>query len=190
MRPHPPRRIYLAGPEVFLPDASRVGAEKRRLCAAAGFEGLFPLDTSLDLAGVPKAEAAERIALANEALMQTADAVIANLTPFRGTSMDAGTAYEVGYMRALGKPTLGYSNAAGDYATRARLWRRGSPLPFDCDHATFEVEDFGLAENLMIAVAVHETMGPVVVNEIAGEGRMADLTGFSQCLMLLRGLLG
>lgn len=189
MKPQPPRRIYLAGPEVFLPDALAVGAEKRRLAEAAGFEGLFPLDTSLDLDGLPKAEAARRIALANEALMRTADAIIANLTPFRGPSMDAGTAYEIGFMRALGKPVLGYTNAGSDYAGRARLYRRGALLPYDCDRSNFEVEDFGLSENLMIAVAVHETMGPVVANDIAGEARMADLGGFRQCLALLQELL-
>ena len=179
-------RVYLAGPEVFLPDAKSIGLEKQRLCAQHGFEGLFPLDASLDLTGLSKSEGARRIALANEALMRSADAVIANLTPFRGASMDAGTAYEVGFMRALGKPTLGYTNAGGDYASRARAYRLLPELAFDCDRADAEVEDFGLAENLMIAVAVHETGMDVVVKEIAGAGRMADLTGFRDCLVMLR----
>ena len=48
-------RVYLAGPEVFLPDAIAVGAEKCRLCAEYGFEGLFPLDASLELSGLSKA---------------------------------------------------------------------------------------------------------------------------------------
>lgn len=190
MRQRTPPRIYLAGPEVFLPDALAVGAEKRRLCEAHGFEGLFPLDTSLDLEGLAKPEAARRIALANEALMRSADALIANLTPFRGPSMDAGTAYEVGFMRALGRPTLGYSNSGGDYASRARALRLSPPLPYDCDRADLAVEDFGLVENLMIAVAASESGGPVVVNDIGGPGRMADLAGFRQCLALLQKLLG
>jgi nucleoside 2-deoxyribosyltransferase len=42
-------RIYLAGPEVFLPNANDIGAAKAALCAEAGFEGVFPLDTGLDL---------------------------------------------------------------------------------------------------------------------------------------------
>ena len=45
-RPASPRRIYLAGPEVFLPDARVIGEAKARLCAAAGFEGIFPLDAA------------------------------------------------------------------------------------------------------------------------------------------------
>ena len=183
-------RIYLAGPEVFLPDAREVGAAKVRMCEEYGFEGLFPLDASLDLTGLVKPEAARRIALANEALMRSADALIANTTPFRGPSMDAGTAYEVGFMRALGKPTLAYTNATGDYAAKANVMRARPPLPFDCDRPDIEVENFGLPENLMIAVAAVESGGPVVLKEVAGPGRMADLAGFETCLGLLRKLLG
>ena len=46
----PPPRIYLAGPEVFLPDAQAMGARKAALCAAHGLEGVFPLDAQLNLA--------------------------------------------------------------------------------------------------------------------------------------------
>lgn len=179
-------RVYLAGPEVFLPDAESIGLEKQRLCNEHGFDGLFPLDASLDLTGLSKSESARRIALANEALMRSADAVIANMTPFRGASMDPGTAYEVGFMRALGKPALGYTNASGDYAARARALRLLPPLRFDCDHASVEIENFGLAENLMIAIAVHESGTDVVVNGIDVGERMSDLTGFRDCLVMLR----
>lgn len=182
-------RVYLAGPEVFLPHARAIGAEKCRLCAEAGFDGLFPLDASLDLTGLSKPEAARRIALANEALMRSADALIANLTPFRGASMDAGTAFEIGFMRALGKPVLGYTNAPGDYAARARIMRAAPPLPYDCDHPQVEIEDFGLTENLMIAVAIHETGSDVVPNDVRGPDRMAGLEGFVACLRQLRKLL-
>ena len=179
-------RIYLAGPEVFLPEAKAIGLEKQRLCDEHGFEGLFPLDASLDLDGLSKSEAARRIALANEALMRSADAVIANMTPFRGASMDAGTAYEVGFMRALGKPALGYTNAAGYYASRARAFRLLPRLGYDCDNASVDVEDFGLAENLMIAIAVHETGADVIINDVDGPSKMADLTGFRDCLVMMR----
>ena len=54
-------RIYLAGPEVFMPHAKDVGAEKARLCAEAGFEGCFPLDNVLDLAGLTKHQQAMKI---------------------------------------------------------------------------------------------------------------------------------
>jgi nucleoside 2-deoxyribosyltransferase len=183
-------RVYLAGPEVFLPDALAVGAAKARVCAEFGFEGLFPLDASLELQQLTKHEAARRIALANEALMNSCDALVANLTPFRGASMDPGTAYEIGFMRALGKPVLGYSNALGSLADRSRLFRlHAGVLPFDSDRADVEIEDFDLAENLMIAVAIHESGADIPMTEVAGSERMANLAGFRKCLAMLRQLL-
>ena len=43
------KRIYLAGPEVFLPDAEQIGDAKKKLCMAYGYEGIFPLDNVLEL---------------------------------------------------------------------------------------------------------------------------------------------
>ena len=37
-------RAYLAGPEVFLPEAVAIGQRKKQLCAKYGFEGLYPFD--------------------------------------------------------------------------------------------------------------------------------------------------
>lgn len=175
-------RIYLAGPEVFLPDAIAVGRAKLAMAERAGFEGLFPLDQQLGLDGLPKLEQARRISLANEALMRSADLLIANLTPFRGVSMDSGTAFEVGFMRALGRPVLGYTNVAGDYRRRAEAFRaRGIPAG-DCDCPEFEIEDFGMAENLMIAVAILES-GCSIVEGSAPAGReLADLAAFERSL--------
>ena len=50
--------------------------------------------------------------------MRSCDLLIANCTPFRGVSMDVGTAFEIGFMRALGRPVFGYSNTPADYAAR------------------------------------------------------------------------
>lgn len=182
-------RIYLAGPEVFLPNALEVGRAKVELAAQAGLEGVFPLDAALDLAGLPKLEQARRISLANEALMHSCDGLIANLTPFRGASMDAGTAFEVGFMRALGRPVLGYTNVAHDYRPRAEAVRARGPAPGgDCDAPDVEVEDFGLAENLMIEIAIIES-GGMVVRYAATDNRMDDLTGFAACLDQARVLI-
>ena len=114
-----PVRVYLAGPEVFLPDPIEAGRKKCAVAERYGVAGLYPLDAALDLTGLSKVEAARRISAANESLMREADALIANLTPFRGVSMDSGTAFEVGFMRALGRPVFGYTNVVPDYADRA-----------------------------------------------------------------------
>ncbi|HEX5957054.1 MAG TPA: nucleoside 2-deoxyribosyltransferase [Hyphomicrobiaceae bacterium] len=178
----PPPRIYLAGPEVFLPDALAVGARKAELCAQQGFTGVFPMDAGLDLTGLAKPEAARRISGANEALMHSCAGLIANLTPFRGVSMDTGTAFEVGFMRALGRPVLGYTNVSADYRTRAEVYRGAAPpLPeFDCPEA--EIEDFDGAENLMIEVAIIASGGTVVRTAVPPGQEMRDLAGFVTCL--------
>src|ERR1700709_550593 len=110
-------KVYLAGPDVFLPDAVEFGRRKVDLCARYGLTGLYPLDNKIDLAA---ADASLQIFRGNEAMMKQADAIIANLTPFRGPSADAGTIYELGYMAGPGNLCLGYSNDPSCYADRVR----------------------------------------------------------------------
>jgi nucleoside 2-deoxyribosyltransferase len=176
-------RIYLAGPEVFLPDALAVGHAKRELCARHGFEGVFPLDVSLDRTGLPKREQARRISAANEAAMRSCAGLIANLTPFRGVSMDAGTAFEVGFMRALGRPVLGYTNVVADYRRRAEAYRKAGMTIADADAAGVAIEDFDLAENLMIEVAILASGGEVIRRGVPPGREMRDLAGFEACLI-------
>lgn len=175
-------RIYLAGPEVFLPDARAVGAEKGRIAAEAGFEGLFPLDAELDLAGLESGEQARRISAANEALMLSADALIANLTPFRGVSMDAGTAFEVGFMRALGRPVAGYTNVTHDYAVRAGAFRTRGTAAMEGDRPDVAIEEFGLAENLMIEIAIVASGCRVMRREVTPGAELTDLSAFRECV--------
>jgi nucleoside 2-deoxyribosyltransferase len=184
-----PKRIYLAGPEVFFPNAVEQGAEKKRLCADAGFEGIYPLDNVIDGAEhLPPQELARRISHGNERLMRSCDLLIANCTPFRSVSMDVGTAFEIGFMQALGKPVLGYSNTLADYASRVRLAAEVASTVWDCESNAAAIEDFGLAENLMIAVAIREAGGQFVTQEVPLERMLSDLTGFRRCLDCARGL--
>ncbi|HRK17988.1 MAG TPA: nucleoside 2-deoxyribosyltransferase [Hyphomicrobiaceae bacterium] len=173
-------RVYLAGPEVFLPDPMAAGRAKVALCAAAGLDGLFPLDAALDLSGLDKHRQARSIAMANEGLMRSADCIIANLTPFRGVSMDSGTAFEVGFMRALGRPVFGYTNVVEDFAVRARAYRAGARIAGDCDRADIEVEDFDLAENLMITEAIGASGGGLVRRAGRHDALLEDLTAFEK----------
>ena len=110
-----PMKIYLAGPDVFLPDAIEIGRRKAAICARHGVSGLYPLDNAVDLSA---ADASLAIFKGNEAMMDAADAIIANLTPFRGPSADAGTVYELGYMAGRGKLCFAYSNDPAVYAER------------------------------------------------------------------------
>jgi len=96
--------------------------------------------------------------------------------------MDAGTAFEVGFMQALGRPLAGYTNVAAGYAERARALRARGPAPMDSDRADLEIEDFGLAENLMIEVAILFSGGRVVRREVIPGRELTDTAGFAECL--------
>src|ERR1700675_4812176 len=139
-------KIYLAGPDVFRHDAVEIGRRKVEMCRRHGLIGLYPLDNAID----PAAEDASlRIFRGNEAMMIGADAIIANLTPFRGPGADAGTAYELGHMAARGKFCLGYSNDPTFYAERVRRFTEVKSQDgrlVDAEGLT--VEDFGLTDNL------------------------------------------
>src|SRR5690349_16097831 len=108
-------KIYLAGPDVFLPDALAIGKRKREICERHGVTGLYPLDNAVDLAAP---DVSLQIFRGLEAMMDAADAVIANLTPFRGPGADPGTVYELGYMAGCGKRCFGYCNDPAPYAER------------------------------------------------------------------------
>ncbi len=84
-------RIYLAGPEVFLSNAREIGARKRAICEQHGLLGVFPTDEedACDPA-LSRPDQGLAISRAMERVMRTCNAMIANLTPFRGPSADVG----------------------------------------------------------------------------------------------------
>ncbi|HRN89473.1 nucleoside 2-deoxyribosyltransferase [Hyphomicrobium sp.] len=183
----PRPRVYLAGPEVFFPNAREQGEIKKRLCAERGFEGVYPLDNEISGADVLSPEALARaISHGNERLMRSCDLVIANCTPFRGVSMDTGTAFEIGFMRALGRPVFGYSNVTVDYAARVRATPSEAHAVWCLESRGADIEDFGLSENLMIAIAVLDTAGRFVMRGVAPDRLLSDLGAFEACLALAR----
>jgi nucleoside deoxyribosyltransferase len=154
---HKTPKIYLAGPDVFRQDAKEHGEELKKKCSLAGFEGLFPTDGEIDeeLNGVDRAKA---IYAANIRLIQDAGLVIANVSPFRGPGMDAGTAFEIGFALALQKPVIGYASNIGDYADRVPH-RLNTEKNIRIAEDGMIVEDFGLCENLMIAIGADDIVG-------------------------------
>jgi nucleoside 2-deoxyribosyltransferase len=138
-------RVYLAGPDVFFADASARAARMKAECARLGLVGVFPLDPAPG--PLPDAPEWQRIFAANEAHIRSCDAMVANITPFRGPSADVGTAWEMGFMRALGRPVAAWSEDPRDYA--ARVAPDG-----------LLVEAFGLADNLMLQGGARVFRGP------------------------------
>ena len=70
------------------------------------------------------------------------------------------------------------------------MGRAGIDLPFDSDAEGVETEDFGLAENLMIEIAIMESGGTLVRNAVQAGAEMTDLAGFEACLMQAKTLIG
>jgi len=152
------RRVYLAGPDVFRPDAAQHGRALVALCAEYGFAGVFPLEESL--AGrLPPHELAGHIYRANVAHIEQCDAVLANLDFFSGPEPDSGTCFEVGYAIARGKHVVGYLPDAGTYAERIRRHHPQALRDTTVDANGWEVEQFGLALNLMLAVPCRIVVG-------------------------------
>src|SRR5450432_405032 len=110
---------YLAGPDVFLPNAIAHAATKVEICRRSGLRGLPPLneDAGTVAAGL---EAWQAIYQKDLAMMERSDLIIANLTPFAGASADAGTLIEVGWFLGKGKPIFGYSNTSESFESRVR----------------------------------------------------------------------
>ncbi len=175
-------KIYLAGPDVFLPDAVEMGRRKAAICARHGVTGRYPLDNVIARAA---ADASLQIFKANEAMMDACDVIIANLTPFRGPGADAGTVYELGYMAGRGKLCLGYSNDPSIYADRVHKFttvegRDGRLI--DADGLT--VEDFGHSDNLMMIHALELHGAPLVLPRVKPADIWHDLTAFELCVRM------
>ena len=141
------QKIYLAGPEVFLPNALEIGEALKRLCLEHGYEGLFPLDNTIT--GDNPLEIATAIRLANQTMIHTCDIVIANLSPFRGPEPDSGTVWEVGFAQGLGKKVLAYSSDRRSLKEKTQsILNLGDT---NCDASGMFIEDFGLTHNLMFS---------------------------------------
>ena len=175
-------KIYLAGPDVFLPDAMEIGRHKADICAGYGLIGLYPLDNAIDLAA---SDVSLRIFRGNEAMMDEASAIIANLTPFRGPGADAGTSYELGYMAGRGKLCLAYSNDPSVYAGRvAHFGSVTSEQGRMVDAQGLTVEDFGLVDNLMMIHALDLHGCPLVTPAHMPADTWRDLTAFEACVRM------
>lgn len=174
-----PKRVYLAGPDVFLPNAVQIGSRKKALCQEHGFIGLFPFDNEVPKGAPGRVD--RLIFEANVAMMHEADLGIFNLTPFRGPSADAGTVFELGLLAGLRKPLFGYTNVAAPLLARVDgAVQRPDGGWQDADG--WAIEDFGNADNLMIDSCLAR-QGCGLVRIDAG-GKLDDLDGFRMCLRM------
>jgi len=183
-----PLKLYLAGPEVFLPDARAVLDAKAALTRTYGFEPICPGDLTIPPAPT-KHQFGLNISEIDESFMNRADGVIANLTPFRGIAADPGTVFELGYMCGAGKIVACYTNVAETHYQRTLAWYDGQ-LSRDAEGRMrgpdgHSLEDFDMIENLMLHGGVVRRGGPVAVHAADPERLWTDFTAFEQCLKAL-----
>ena len=169
---------YLAGPDVFFPNARDVGWQKRAYLQSLGVRGYFPLDNEAppDLLKNP-AQAIRFIGDANEKMMLDCcldgriGLILANMSPFHGPSMDVGTAFEIGFMSALSYKRnviiIGYTSDKRSFEERVAEEIYGGwmnithkdGIPHGPDGTV--IEAFGSADNLMITNAIARTGGGI-----------------------------
>jgi nucleoside 2-deoxyribosyltransferase len=111
----------------------------KNACAKIGLIGVFPMDAEIEAKATPQATGFA-ICAANIALIESCDALVADLSPFRGPSADVGTVWEFAYAQGLGKVVAAYSSDGREYKTRVSPKLAGDDT----------IEDFGMRDNLML----------------------------------------
>lgn len=151
-------KVYLAGPDVFRKDALKYLDELKEKLKKYGHEGISPFDKQVD-ASLSPPDQGEQIYQNNKQIIDSCDAVLANISPFRGPSCDAGTAWEIGYAVAKNKPVFAYLQEDdsflpfSSYSYRCNMMEdaglkiRTEAFPV--------IENFGLTDNLMITCSVN-----------------------------------
>lgn len=168
--------VYLAGPEVFLPEPIKAGELAKDKIQQLNvenewpfrLEGLYPLDNEIpDFK--PDVDTGLRIYQANIELMDQAHFIAANMIRFRGPSMDVGTAFEMGYVLGLGKPVFAYYEATpfygqpeepGIYAERVEAYYKTADDGHTDVHGQ-SIENFQMADNLMMIGSLHSGSGEI-----------------------------
>jgi len=205
MATHRKPKLYLAGPEVFLPDPLAHAEQQRALCEQYGFTPLHPVDNGPAcgsqsvaalmrlyeavglyrtdprpaLMALPSEEmrCAMQIYLGNVKYVRECDIVVANCNAFRGALVDDGTAYELGLGHGLGKPAYGYIEAALP-AVQNVLQRY--PCTIQADGVPMDQDGYLVVENFGNAINLMLECGILLSG-----GRLVE-GSFEDCLRAIR----
>ena len=145
------KRIYIAGPEVFNPKVDEIFKRIDKICVMAGFKAVFPQDNDFTN---PK-----EIFDNNMKLIESSDAIIANLNPFRGEEPDSGTVFECAYGFSNGKPVIAYTSRKSTMEIK-KLRNMVDGRWVDEDGMI--VESYGNPVNLMLSESITVITGDFV----------------------------
>lgn len=186
-----PVTVYLAGPGVFLRNPIEYANKLKEICKKYSLVGKFPLDNVLDLTSLSLEEMKFAISRANEKMIRKCKIIIACLTPFRGSSADAGTVYEVGAGIALKKKVYGYSNTTESFFDRVvknikkmkgQIAKRPDGL-FE-DQEGMMLENICGLDNLMISAGILDSGGKIVTKKIPRKERYTSLEAFEEIVKI------
>ncbi len=161
------QKIYLAGPEVFLPETLAYFQKTKDLCLSYGFDAVCPFDSEpIFETGMGKAD---KIFQNNIQLIDSSDILLAKCNVFRGALVDDGTAFEIGYAYAQKKKIFGFLTKrlplVENVVRTIETSEHHSGYPIDAQGYLVN-EDFGNAINLMMEMAIQHTGGLLVEGSV------------------------
>ena len=166
--------IYIAGPDLFFRDTwpahcARVTA----LCEPLGLTPIFPVPaTPITGPGITSEAEPTAARPIYESCLQTlreCDAVLANLTPFRGQEPDAGTVWEAATAKALGKPVVAYVDLRSGGREPCESYRIAPDGAWVAMNGAV-LERFGLPVNVMPACGADRLVTEAYADDPLAEG--------------------
>lgn len=168
------KKIYIAGPDVFFENSFQIGETKKELCLKYGFEGIYPLDLlPADLFSDKYTTNEQAKIIKNGCVkgIKDCDILIANMTPFRGVSMDVGTANEIGLAHMVDKDIYGYSLNSQSYLEKIKNngnifsseQHENGETYFDNDKSV--IENFNKIDNCMVTESCSKIFFPETEQE-------------------------
>ncbi|EPX73725.1 nucleoside 2-deoxyribosyltransferase [Schizosaccharomyces octosporus yFS286] len=189
-------KVYLAGDLVFRPNAYALFEELKAICRQVGVVGMAPFDGQEEVEDMePGIATSLAIATLDRKLMDFCDAGIFCLDPFRrGPDMDPGTAVELGYMSAQGKPLAGFTVDGRTYPQKVQAYRKdawgdelfprvskgGSGSLEDADGLIVHSE--GMVQNIMVEGFIRMSGGIVGIHDSIHEAFRIAITALAQNL--------
>ncbi|WBW74921.1 nucleoside 2-deoxyribosyltransferase [Schizosaccharomyces osmophilus] len=187
-------KVYLAGDLVFRPDAYAIFEELKAICRQVGVVGMAPFDGQEEVEDMePGIATSLAIATLDRNLMDVCDAGIFCLDPFRrAPDMDPGTAVELGYMSAQGKPLAGFTVDGRTYPDKVQAYRKnawddelvpraskgGSGSLEDADGLIVHSE--GMVQNVMVEGFIRMSGGIVSIHTSIHEAFRIAITALVQ----------